>query len=265
MQVTETQNEGLKRKLSLTIPAQDLVSRLNAKLDELRGYRRLVDNMRQSPNFLLREYMAQPGYDIPARDSERQSSGPRLVLFTDYECPACKCAARSAERKIAKDFGGRLDIAIRHYPLCSACNDGVKKAFHPNACDAARAAEAARRLGGEDAFHRMTERLFEHRSHLGGPLYSKLAAQIGLDPDRFIAEMEGPVVREIVQGDVALARRLGVTGTPAMFLDGRRITELCQTPVFWQAVARQSRASGEPSVVSGRRLTDNPSNSSEQD
>ncbi|HTN60955.1 MAG TPA: trigger factor [Devosia sp.] len=37
MQVTETLNEGLKRKLSVTIPAQDLVSRLDVKLDELKG------------------------------------------------------------------------------------------------------------------------------------------------------------------------------------------------------------------------------------
>lgn len=37
MQVTETLNEGLKRKLSVTIPATDLVSRLDAKLDELKG------------------------------------------------------------------------------------------------------------------------------------------------------------------------------------------------------------------------------------
>ncbi|MFD1251948.1 MULTISPECIES: trigger factor [Devosia] len=37
MQVTETLNEGLKRKLSVTIPAQDLASRLDAKLEELKG------------------------------------------------------------------------------------------------------------------------------------------------------------------------------------------------------------------------------------
>jgi len=37
MQVTETLNEGLKRKLSVTIPAQDLVTRLDAKLEELKG------------------------------------------------------------------------------------------------------------------------------------------------------------------------------------------------------------------------------------
>jgi trigger factor len=37
MQVTETHNEGLKRKLSVTIPAADLNSRLDVKLEELKG------------------------------------------------------------------------------------------------------------------------------------------------------------------------------------------------------------------------------------
>ena len=37
MQVTETLNDGLKRKLSVTIPAADLNSRLDAKLEELKG------------------------------------------------------------------------------------------------------------------------------------------------------------------------------------------------------------------------------------
>jgi len=37
MQVTETLNEGLKRKLAVVIPAKDLNERLDAKLDELRG------------------------------------------------------------------------------------------------------------------------------------------------------------------------------------------------------------------------------------
>ena len=37
MQVTETLNEGLKRKLSVTVPAKDLVTRLDAKLEELKS------------------------------------------------------------------------------------------------------------------------------------------------------------------------------------------------------------------------------------
>ena len=37
MQVTETLNEGLKRKLSLVIPKSDLTTRLDARLGELKG------------------------------------------------------------------------------------------------------------------------------------------------------------------------------------------------------------------------------------
>jgi trigger factor len=37
MQVTETLNEGLKRKLAVVIPAKDLTERLDAKLDEIKG------------------------------------------------------------------------------------------------------------------------------------------------------------------------------------------------------------------------------------
>jgi trigger factor len=37
MQVTETLNEGLKRKLAVVIPAQDLNERLDVRLDELKG------------------------------------------------------------------------------------------------------------------------------------------------------------------------------------------------------------------------------------
>ncbi len=49
--------------------------------------------------------------------------------------------------------------------------------------------------------------------------------------------MRGEAVRRIVESDIALADALGVTGTPTLFLDGRRVTRLCETPRFWEAVA----------------------------
>ncbi|MHC4776699.1 MAG: DsbA family protein, partial [Planctomycetota bacterium] len=45
-------------------------------------------------------------------------------------------------------------------------------------------------------------------------------------------------VRRIVADDVALAQELGVIGTPAMFLDGRFVNDLCQSAVFWRTYAR---------------------------
>ena len=61
-----------------------------------------------------------------------------------------------------------------------------------------------------------------------------------LDADRLLSDMRSEIVEQVIESDIALARTLGVRGTPAMFLDGRRITALCQGDVFWTAIAESS-------------------------
>jgi protein-disulfide isomerase len=209
-------------------------------LDRLRPYRTLVASLRDDPDFLLREFYAQPQHQIPPRREESVTGDlPQLVVFTDFECPACYCNWRMVQEQIVEAFGSRLDVSVRHYPLCNACNEAVETEGHRNACAAACAAEAARVLGGDGAFWRMHNLLFENRKRLGAALYRDLAVRIGLDADRFIAEMDGEPIRDIVTRDIALGRTVGVTQTPTMFLNGRRITELCQGPTFWKTIARQ--------------------------
>ena len=79
--------------------------------------------------------------------------------------------------------------------------------------------------------------LYKYARRLGKDTYRALAAQIGLDADRLLCDMKGDQVRRIVKADIALATELGVTGTPTMFLNGRRVTELCDGPVFWRTIA----------------------------
>ena len=94
------------------------------------------------------------------------------------------------------------------------------------------------------AFRRMHGLLFRHRKMLGDQLYPSLAIQIGLDPDLLVRQMSDNRVHRRVQADIASGHSLGVTGTPTMFLDGRLVPPLCQTPKFWQAVARAESPSG---------------------
>ena len=49
--------------------------------------------------------------------------------------------------------------------------------------------------------------------------------------------MESDDVSQLIAGDVALAHRLGVTGTPSVVLNGRLVPEICQSAVFWRAIA----------------------------
>ncbi len=210
------------------------------ELGSLMPYKRVVTDLQEDPAFLLREYDAQPQHEIPLRLGEASGSDhPRLAVFTDFECPACYCNSLGVRHKNTEAFKGKLTVMVRHYPLDNECNANVETELHPNACEAAYAAEAARLQGGDQAFVRMHTLLFENRKALGDSLYRKLAGQIGLDTDRFQADMEGDVVRQIVQSDIKLAQELSVTGTPTMLLNGRRIPKLCQVPVFWKAFAQE--------------------------
>ena len=69
-------------------------------------------------------------------------------------------------------------------------------------------------------------------------MYRELAREIGLAPELLAVQMDSQEVHRLVDDDIALARELGVTGTPAMFLDGRRVTELCNTLAFWRTYAK---------------------------
>ena len=216
------------------------------QIARLAPYKTWVNAMRNDPAFLEREHLAQPRVEIPARrDSCVPSACPQLVVFTDYECPQCTHHSVTAVRQAVEAFGGHLDVVIRHFPLCGECNPSVRTAFHRNACEAARAAEAARLQGGQDAFRKMHEGLHAHSNRLGRDLYRRLAVRIGLDPERLIADMDSPAVREVIRTDIEAGMALGVTGTPAMFLDGRPVNLMFEGPTFWKAMAR-GRTSPHP-------------------
>jgi uncharacterized membrane protein len=85
----------------------------------------------------------------------------RIVIFTDYQCRDCY----EIEKQLKQLHEERNDISIsvKHFPFNANCNRFVSKTLHPNACWAARAAEAAGILWGSDGFWKMHTWLFELR------------------------------------------------------------------------------------------------------
>ena len=226
-------------------------------LRPLLRYKHVVTSLQQDPEFLLREFHAQPQHEIPLRSGEPGDIGQaQLALFTDFECHTCYINAVAVREKIIGAFAGDLTVLVRHYPLDSACNPNVHEALRPNACQAAYAAEAARLQGGDKAFGQMYALLFKNRKALGHELYRDLAAQIGLDADRLEDDMKSDLVRRIVQSDIRLAENLGVTRTPTMLLNGRHIPKLCHVPVFWKAFADKWTRSAQLEVGAGSGTRD---------
>ena len=80
------------------------------------------------------------------------------------------------------------------------------------------AAEAAHRQG---KFWEMHDLIFANQREMTPQKYEEYAQQLGLDMDRFRKDVASPAVKKKVDADAAEAARLGVTGTPGFFVNGR--------------------------------------------
>jgi protein-disulfide isomerase len=203
---------------------------------KLLPYRNYVLGLQQDPEFLTREFLAQPVQDIPGAPAALPDDPPQLVVFTDFQCRSCACNWHQYKTQIAPAFDGGLRVTLKHFPLCAACNERATEDVHPEACRAAYAVEAARVQGGDQAAWKLHDLLFQNQKNLNERTYRTLAARLGLDPDALWRDMQSDAVRQVVADDVALAKRLNVTAAPTMFLNGRQVPSLCRTPVFWKAI-----------------------------
>ena len=147
----------------------------------------------------------EPGVDHVRGDP----AGPLILEYGDYECPYSRRAFREIER-VESRLGGRVRFAFRHFPL-------VDK--HPHAVAASAAAEAAALQG---RFWEMHELLFHRQKALEDDDLRGYGADLGLDLDRFQSDRAGAAVRERVRRDVAGGMDSGVSGTPAIFIEGVR-------------------------------------------
>jgi protein-disulfide isomerase len=145
----------------------------------------------------------------------------RLVLFTDYQCP--DCARIEAETWALVEARSDLSVSIKHFPLAKDCNRRARELGqnpHPNACWAARAAEAAGIVAGRDGFWRMHRWLFERKGAFTEPELRAGLAELALEPTTFLRELNGPETRRRVEADVEEALALGIQSTPMIFLNG---------------------------------------------
>jgi predicted DsbA family dithiol-disulfide isomerase len=220
--------------------------RLENQVEQLKPYEQMIDAVQNNPKLLIDAYMARPVESIPLRADEIDPAGKHeLVIFLDFQCPACMASEQVVRDEIVPAFGGSLNVVVRHYPLCTKCNPNIPRTKHPGACEAAYAAEAARVLGGREAFDRMSAILFDEELSGEQAASADLAKRCGLDADRFVKLLDDPAVRGRVAEDVATAHALGVHNTPTMFLDGRSVPTICETPAFWEAVGKLPATRGD--------------------
>ena len=154
-----------------------------------------------------------------------------IVEFLDYQCPACAGYFANVTSKLEKDYAGRVTFVVRNYPLDS----------HPLAVPAARAAEAAAEQG---KFSEMYHLLYENYQEWAvapdgqqlsddtaraGQLFLGYAQRLGLDTAKFTADLDSPAVQARIDKDSADGRTAGVSGTPTIFVNGRKFEATGET------------------------------------
>jgi len=163
------------------------------------------------------------------RDHVRGSENPTVTLveYGDYQSPACVAVALDLA-ELRRDFDGELRCAFRHFPIGDA---------HPLALHAAEAAEAA---GAQGRFWELHDLIYGRDQELRPELLRELARSIGLDLERFDAELERDThVRHIME-DFQSGVDSGVNGTPTFFINEVRLDWDFETATLRRAVARAS-------------------------
>jgi protein-disulfide isomerase len=168
--------------------------------------------------------------DLGSNDRPRSGKGSvEVVVFSDFQCPACAVAAPLLSQLAADDT---VTLAYRYFPLTS---------IHANAMAAAEAAQAAALQGRFWEFHDL---LFARQTAWAelSPqdavgAFAAIAAEVGLDTARWRSAVESPAVAEAVSSDAQEAQDLQLRGTPTIFIDGAQYTGPLTSAGLSQAVA----------------------------
>ena len=151
-------------------------------------------------------------YKIPLEDSPVRGAPEALVTlveFSDYQCPFCR-QAHATVTQVEKKYAGKIRVVMKQFPLTT---------MHPMARPAALAAIAAGRQG---KYWEMHDRLFSS-PQLDADTLEKYARELGLDVARWKADQLDPRVAAVITRDTELGSNVGVSGTPAFFVNGRRL------------------------------------------
>lgn len=138
-----------------------------------------------------------------------------LIEYSDFQCPFCSRHFTTLEQAL-KEYPNDVRLVYRHFPLNS---------LHPDAQKLAEASECAAEMGGNDAFWKYHDRVFQE---MGSQTYTNariigIGKDIGLNEAKFktcvdSGKYAGKVSQQLDEGSQA-----GVQGTPGTFVNGKLV------------------------------------------
>ena len=129
-----------------------------------------------------------------------------IIQFAEFQCPYCGKVGDTMEKLLA-EYPGKLKIVYRDFPL----------GFHDRAIPAAIAANCA---GEQDKYWDMHGILMKNQTKLQDTDLAGFAKEVGVDMDKWSTCLKDPAQEAEVKKDMEDASAVGVTGTPAFFING---------------------------------------------
>jgi protein-disulfide isomerase len=196
-------------------------------------------------------------YKVPR--GEGPSEGPAdapvtIVVWSDYACGYCNRVQDTLDR-LDRLYPAQLRWVHRTLPLDD---------------DNTLASEAALAAAAQGRFRPMHARMFALRGHVDRADVELVARELGLDMLKFRADLDTRVRRKEIAADMEDAQRLGVTGTPTFFVNGRPVHGNQPLQVFADIVdeelarAEQAHGSYETLVAQGKPTADAPATASNE-
>jgi protein-disulfide isomerase len=206
-----------RQQIRAHLQQQKLVARREEFVESLRSQAKIMRRLPPPP--VVRVEVGTQG--APVRGPAE--APVTLVEFSDFQCPFCK-QSQATLKQLQAQYAGKLKLVYRDFPLDQ---------LHPQA---RAAAEAARCANDQAKFWEYHDVLFAQSPQASSESLRRYAEQTGLDITAFDRCLSSGLHREAVQRDVEEGTRLGITGTPAFFINGRPVLGAQQIEAFTRVI-----------------------------
>ena len=165
--------------------------------------------------------LAKSAYSGLGEDYRKGGDNAQVVIqeFADFQCPGCAHMGETLT-SLQKEYGDKILIVYRTYPLDSGCNSSIQGRMHDYACKAAAMARCAGQFGKFWDYH---DTLYRNQRDINDTKLKEWARDLGIPSEQIEACWTNHDIVEKIKDDISLGNKLGVDSTPTLFMNGRKV------------------------------------------
>src|SRR5919106_350304 len=205
--------EKVREQIRNVLREQRLTAQKGLFIKSLRERAKVVSYLKPPPVFRVDLSVVGEPFKGPER------AAVTIVKFEDFQCPFCK-QVQPALVELLKRYDGNVKLVHKDFPL---------ESIHPQAAQAAEAARCADEQGKFWIYH---DKLYASAQNASSDDLKNYAKATDLNVESFDRCFTTGKYKAIVQKDLSEATQLGLTGTPAFFINGREISGNQQLETF---------------------------------